>query len=892
MSEFMKFTRIFNILDKNSVSNYMMSEIFSTFHMLQDEKYKNNWWTKALNEKPDLWKPVLAIVIQQAIASGNWIPINNSSGKARFLGYEFVTYSKDKESLKELLHLWNDLDVNPLACSILSHCLNENTDVTNNAMAHYLQIFQSGQDTQKLVQEKYPGASLWMPAWFVIVSAKIAESDKKLVDSCEALFKYAYIYLILHQDRVSPALDANLLNADAIRTNCPPLNADMLTDRARGLWELWPVEADAEKSSSHTCPVDGGMARNPRFDIQKHVPVCIDFGTSSTVVALREKGESRLLRVGLKDWKTIPVAQDYENPTVLQLANAENFLKVWQEESWRPRVSVADMKFSHQARAEMRSAIREILASSVANIKTWAFHEKKKPLVTLRDQQDQLFSLTSDMDGDVENRIDPVEIYAFYLGLAVNNQYRHDGRIYHDYYLSFPVKFDRDVRRRIRSSFEKGLMRSLPSSLGMQEGWEQETPFCVHEGADEPVAYAAAWLAKCLELDEAFQAEFDKEDSAGQFCGVFDFGGGTTDFAFLQCRKSKDEEWKKHRWDTVIELLDSDGDQDLGGEKLLHSLACHIVKNNLQALLSADIPFLPPLEGALPAGSELIFHEGLISRLNTVRLTEALRPLWEEGKEAIDPEGTGTLSLNLIHEGGKEKSIALAFDADECLGLLKIRIRRGVDAFFTAAEQAVKRYSLAPQKVHILLAGNACRSFLVTQCFDEAISSLVERNNCLKKENFELVLPSANLTPEALSLKNGVALGLLELVAGEGMGLVRSGDQQIPGQAFQFAFGIFRRNRLLPLLTRHSLCDEWKKSDLQVTESLVETFGFVRGPEAIEGRAHRSDCHELSFRWNESDKGKNIFLRTVGPCEVEVALGSDKENIDEASIRKFDLSAC
>lgn len=718
------------------------------------------------------------------------------------------------------------------------------------------------------------------------------ERRKQMKNQKKELIKNICLILKMRKENLEQRISCKEpISADAKRLGCPPLDADMLRDGERGLWELWPEGQERQDSENQVRSTALGMARDPRGDIQKHVPVCIDFGTSSTVVALRENGRRRLLRAGITDWNQPAEASHFENPTVLQFADAVSFGRHWKSEPWRPHFSTCELKSSHQAREELRSsASSSLLSSTFCNIKTWAFQENILGKISTSDQQSQPFVLSSCDSGEDVPCFDPVEIYAFYLGLSINSQYWADGRIYHDYWLSFPVKFDSVVRERIRAAFERGLKRSLPASLGTQPNWEEKTPFRVREGADEPAAYAAAWLAHKLEHDEDFQKKIDEPDFPGLFCGVFDFGGGTTDFTFLLCRPSTDEEISRHRWDIVLELLDSDGDHLLGGEHLLHLLAVELIKDGASFLRSRQIPFLPPLEGHLPSGMERLFHRGMKARINTQRICEALRPLWEEGPNEIDPEKTGTISLMLLNENGDEIQASLPFDADKCMDLLKARIRTGVDAFFTAAMQTIKSHDLGPETLHIRLAGNSCRSPLVQECFHDAINSLLEKYNSLKPESFKLEPFPENTHLEELSLKNGVALGLLELVDGEGMGLVRRSSLKVPGQAFQFAFGTFRRGRLQPLLTRYATCNEWQKTGLRVTEGLVDTFGFVRGPEALEGKALRQDCREFRHEWSAEDDGKCIMVRFTGPCTVELCALNDGDQPDEAHSFCYDLA--
>ena len=46
---------------------------------------------------------------------------------------------------------------------------------------------------------------------------------------------------------------------------------------------------------------------------------------------------------------------------------------------------------------------------------------------------------------------------------------------------------------------------------------------------------------------------------------MFDFGGGTADFAFGLYRTPTDEEADSEGWERVIDILDTSGDENLGG---------------------------------------------------------------------------------------------------------------------------------------------------------------------------------------------------------------------------------------------------------------------------------------------------------------------------------------
>lgn len=679
-----------------------------------------------------------------------------------------------------------------------------------------------------------------------------------------------------------------LLAADAERNGYPPLDENLLHDPLRGHWDLWPHDAAPDDGKQVRPVEDGLMARDPAGDIQRGVPVCIDFGTSSTVVALRENGRKRLLRVGIQDWQAPARATDFENPTALEFVDAAAFSAQWQQGGhWRPRVSWKDLKCSHQARNDIsRVATSATLFSIISDLKTWARNAGAARPLEMRDQKGAELLLAAPAGDGPEGAaptLDPLAIYAFHLGLAINNQYRGNGRIYHEYYLSFPVAFDTATRKRIRDSFALGLERSLPETLGRQAAWRGAAPFSVREGAEEPVAYAAAALA---------ESGLEPDDRGVPF-GVFDFGGGTTDFAFGLYRWATDEEERAQGWERVIHLLDVTGDGRLGGEALLRELAFAVIADNAEDILKKNIPFvLPDAAASIPAGLERIFADSLIARANATHLAEALRPLWEEGPDAFDSENEGLIHVRVQGQDGNEQDLELRVDKDRLLALLHDRILEGVAAFFAAFRQAFKRHEVRPGgKLHIFPAGNACRSPLVRACFNEHMEALAREEN-FKAEHFLLHairLPD-DASPEALTLKTGVALGLLDTVPGESVGICRVEELDSPDTGFRHAFGVFRRGRLAPVLTRFSGPGEWTPLG-QVRADLRLIVGWSTSPLALEGEVKRgdADCRELSLVWSAADAGRAIFARTTGQDAVELALGNADGTVDETTLRSIVL---
>jgi len=868
-------------------------------------KCEDSWWFKKHTESY-IWLYILLIITIEFLQLNEMFYYKiddickNSIIGIQPAGFDSIIESFFQENKKRhaiLKQIIEDSEYTPLDKSFIAYLI-----CKSNCATEILAVLDR-------YDEKTSGvmARNWEPKWYCYLLSKI-QNLNGLQEKVERLFANAYRYyaklnllaVLQKQKSIKQHSEelffqqraGQLLLADADRNGYPPLDVNLLRDPLRGHWDLWPNDgANLGQAKQVIALEDGLMARNPAGDIQKRVPVCIDFGTSSTVVALRENGRRRLLRVGVSDWKEAVIPAHFENPTALEFINAADIVKAWAEEEWRPHVRWVSLKCSHQAKNDISPVAKpETLFSIIGDLKTWARSTAHQPPLDMRDQQGATLRLSADAagDGSVENGapfiLNPLELYAFHLGLAINNQYRDNGRIYHEYYLSFPATFDSATRQRILSGFARGLERSLPASLGQQQEWREQTPFAVLEGADEPVAYAAAVLGeRGLEPTDA-----------GLAFGVFDFGGGTTDFAFGLYRWATQEEERRTGWESVLQLLDVAGDADLGGEVLLHMLAFAVICGNSEMVLAKDVPFvLPRTAKSVPTGMELVFGDSLIARANTTRLMEALRPLWEQGHDAFDSENEGLLRLNMQDRDGKgECLIEFRVDKDELTTLLHDRILAGVAAFFVSFQQAFKRHNAQAQEtLHILLAGNACRSPMVKTCFEEHMQAIAQREN-FSSEHFQLHdirLPD-DATPEAVTLKTGVALGLLNTVPGESVGICTVPELTNPDRVFRYAFGTFRRGRLVPALTRFSAPEEWQPLGV-VREDLRLIAAYTDSPLALEGGMTRGDaaCAELVIDWQAGDAGHEVFVRPSGPDAVEVVLDVTAEQPQGRGSRLFSL---
>ncbi|MBB1077303.1 hypothetical protein HUU62_23130 [Rhodoferax sp. 4810] len=501
--------------------------------------------------------------------------------------------------------------------------------------------------------------------------------------------------------RGTPDLKTLYSPIDWLAARLPKLEAAQFNDPNKGMWEFWNWDANDLHAA-------GVRARNPAIDV-KDWNVTIDFGTSSTVVAYDDNGQHKLLRIGVQDFWAKEHPSDYENPTVLELLDIAALLTAWRIDAYRPGVLWDQVRCSHEALHRLRhnETDKAVVASVLTKLKQWALRETKAAPVRITSQisglEHELAPLTLRMPVkgqpltvSASDPFDPVELYAWFLGLTIN--WRGRG-LFLRYYMTFPVAYPTDIKQKILASFRRGLQRSLPATLVTQPIFAE---FSVEELASEPAAYAAAALP-LLGVHPT---------TDGEAYAVFDFGGGTADFDFGRYRLPDASE-EDAGWEAVFEHFGVAGDQFLGGENLLENLAYRTFRHNLDLCRQHQIAFTRPLDADDFPGSEMFLEHTQAAQTNTLILIAKLRPLWEQGQL---PNSSGVERVALLNrDGGKVEGCELTLPSAALTEYLENRIAQGVDNFLAAMRKAFANNP--PQQIHILLAGNASRSQIVARLF-------------------------------------------------------------------------------------------------------------------------------------------------------------------------------
>jgi hypothetical protein len=683
-----------------------------------------------------------------------------------------------------------------------------------------------------------------------------------------------------------PNLQARFQNIDAHSARLPLLDAAQFTDPSKGLWEFWGMDPQELQKL-------GMRARNPVADL-RDCNVAIDFGTSSTVVAYDDNGTHKLLRIGVTDFLEAVKTAHYENPTVLEFVDFEAMRKPWCSEAYRPAVLWDDVRCSHEALHNFRNneTKPEVVASILTKIKQWALREGNNTRLRVTDQahrlEHELAALT--LRQPVKGRplqvcdtdpFDPVELYAWFLGLTIN--WRGRG-LFLRYYMTFPVAYENAVKDKIVASFRRGLQRSLPLALVTQPEFEQ---FTVEARASEPAAYAATAL-RCLDIEPT---------PDGLAYAVFDFGGGTTDFDFGYYRLPTETEADDEGWESVFEHFGSGGDAFLGGENLLEHLAYRTLCHNIEVCRKHKISFTKPLDAQDFPGSELFLERTQAAATNSVMLMARLRSFWETGASS---NKTGVEKIDLLGRDGKKIPCEFLIPFDALNKFLQERIEVGIRNFYAALKKAFADHM--PQQVQVLLAGNASRSKSVQGFFglldvNDPVHALKNRTEKFVADLFGEHPPVFIVHPPLLADesdvyrptgKTGVALGLLRLCPGSSTLVINHAAKNVIGDAsFLHYIGRIRMGKFHVCLPQGAPYQMW----VELGQARERVFYLVHSQEP---RAHLGEMkegeiglHQKRLDMAGNTTGLRVYGRAVSPHEIDLCTAVSADAAEKGALENL-----
>ena len=647
------------------------------------------------------------------------------------------------------------------------------------------------------------------------------------------------------------------LSIDRERINIDDYQETMLIDPNIGHWDL----KEEDKKELKEILGKNVYKKNPKLDINQGGIVAIDFGTKSTVVVYQKDSENILpMRISGDKLNREVRNTDYENPTVIEFRDIEKFLKDYNTKVGRPDTKWEDITVSHTAFGNLTEVSSEYFDSIISDIKQWTASKNQSIVIVDRKGKEILLSPYLELKEKSKNYLDPVELYAYYIGSYINNMING---IYLEYYLSFPVTYEKAIRERILKSFEKGIQKSLP--IEIQEDKDLMKKFRVRHGANEPAAFAVCALSK-LEIEPK-----NEEDKV--YYGVFDFGGGTTDFDFGIWKYSEEEDL----YDYELEHFGAGGDKYLGGENILKELAYKVFTDNSSNLRKSQIQYTRPEWCDEIVGEETLVSQTKQARQNGTKVAKELRGIWEN----TTTERLDYISVNLFNSLGEVNAgFKLDIKEDELKNLIKNKIEKGIKNFFIKMEDAFKGEDV--KEINIFLAGNSCKHPFVEEIFNRYIEEKKDKLkiNIYNTKMFDDLKETNKVNPTA---KTGVAFGLIySRNSGRIKVISRDEKANVNNEVnFKFYVGNNRRNKFNCIISPNSSYDEYKFFGI-VKSDIFELY-YSTSPEAQTNEMKSSEAKikrvNLKKDYDEEDRYR-IYLKANKSDKLSYAIVKEEKDIE------------
>ena len=655
-----------------------------------------------------------------------------------------------------------------------------------------------------------------------------------------------------------------LKNIEKSRLNEKEYDDKIFTDYQKGNWDIFSDSKEdiGNRELIKIATTEKYYERDPKNDVKDGGIVAIDFGTKSTVVAIQTQNEkTSLVRIAGGSYKKNVEKSQFENPTIMEFIDIESFEKAYNESKGRPFTEWDDLKISYAANSSFIGGSKFVLEG----LKQWAGNKDEKLIIY--DKKWKRIDLKPYIDVE-EDEFDPIEYYAYYIGSYINNMFT--GNIFTKYLLSFPIKYENEIRVKILKSFEKGIKKSLPTSI--LENEKIMDNFQVYRGANEPTAY---FLCAGRELDK-----FPKKENEKLFYGIFDFGGGTTDFSFGICKYIG---LTSSRYDYEIKHFGEGGDKFLGGENILKNLAFEICKNNLAILKEKNIHFYCPVGCKEFDGYEGVLDNSYEAIYNIKQIAEKFRGFWEEDEFSKDLYSSDEIGVTLLSSKDSSEIINLKYDKTKCEDIIDSILRKGIENFISSLKLLFKNENLGVDKMEIFLSGNSSKSKKFQKMFEEEIQKIEDTVKSKDEKIFTINYPIekiGNKDELEVNAKTGTAIGLLESRKGGKFKIIAK-DEEVNDNEINFRYyvGYLKNRKFKPVLDYKVGYDNWIKfldaSDIETEIYYTHQANSIEG--GISGDNSNLDRKIITISKDYQDDRTYIFIRATKPDIIEYCVSTENK---------------
>lgn len=691
------------------------------------------------------------------------------------------------------------------------------------------------------------------------------------------------------------------------------------------------------------------MLNNTNVDeckkLQKSV-VSIDFGTSSSCVAVRGENGVELITLSAEEDKNINI---YENPTCVMIYRWKEIYEQWKKENddlpvilrgnldeYKLNQKSVQFDFGYSVKKHLREVNDQQLNSIMTEIKMIPKYLDEGNQLSVRPlvyQDKKVVNLVDAYEKQDDENLDIIAFYGYILGKAINRVEKN--KIYTKFQITYPVKFSSAVRDKVRASLEYGLKRSLPKPLREAKNNKGKAIFNVDMRYPEPVAYIGSVCGKYL--------TYDAENPQAQMFGVFDFGGGTLDYSFGVFAPDEMDPNSSN-----IYVLGVDGDSDVGGELLIKKMSywLYTSQENMSAFVKNKIPFEKPVGEVLPDGCpEEMFDSTANAKSNVRKISERFtRDIFqgiattstdfqesislaaalnvgvmipgqkkavtktEESndnaeehkavtrKKTVSKDRSGKVTLFDID--GNEVEIQVTVDENLLVEKLTQVLHKKVEDFRDSMNRTFNNHKdllekckieYDEKKVHIFEAGNSSRNTILQKEMKAAFKDMEHSIMLIDETDDAFMASVSNSTtgakPKKIALTPKTAVAFGQVILSDYFvddSFIHQGTGDAP---FNWYIGTINRgnNVFTMLIDKANVDNEWKLYGRINSEEMQIYYAETPIDDADDTKLRSTDVGSLG----EDDMQKMLFVRVSGSDSLQCCVCDRGQKPDDVEESKY-----
>ncbi|MCA9620959.1 MAG: hypothetical protein KC731_18180, partial [Myxococcales bacterium] len=677
---------------------------------------------------------------------------------------------------------------------------------------------------------------------------------------------------------------ANLIadNFPEVVAQLPPIGGDMLTDPREGFWRgsrflgtrriailrNGQVVGIRRRVSDKEVVPPEVVRRDPNIDV-RDAWVAIDFGTRNTVVAVGNGEGHELIRIGANREPT--VAADYEIPTEIAFINLPAVLKAWSDRVILPLTQWGDLYVGHGSAARRHVHGKERAQRYKATLQELAalpgrLAAGEKVTITGRSDLDSPLVLDKpappiiDEEGiGPDDPFDPIELFAYYIGLNVNDRRRG---IHLRYAIGMPTGWATERRTQLLAEFRRGIMRSLPAGM---VAYDDIDMLQVIDAGPNVLSFAAYGF-------RVFGIA-PKGDEAVPFVSI---DAGACEVAIL-CglyRRGKPDEVAAG-FERIVEHVEPTVLSGVGAEQLLHRLAYRVYEASGSSMRSNDIPFVVPPGDSLIEGHEERLVVSADADANVRLLKDAVRNVLEKPGPSALPD-----LVQLFGTDGRVRDVRIMIDRAALSEWLRGQLSEITVAIKAAIDKGmdqVCRGDIPWADLRILLGGRLGMHAFLQERLDAIVPQGTRVHKFREPDETNVAAPTVKLA---------TAFGILALRF-QPMAPSEVTDDRA---SFDYKVGRAKRGVLLAVLDGHTGYDVWKELGACTRPEVTVLYTTGSAPDDID--ADDPSVRSVVCPLGYDAVGYRVYLRAVGGHRVEVSVGPPGGRPDDdAPLWAVDLAA-